>query len=72
MQNSLRSNAQLSLISDAQSRLLTHADDVDRVGAILLSRTRIVEAGVAELVRRDVTVDGTVSLFWLTTSQVLC
>ncbi|TFK91060.1 hypothetical protein K466DRAFT_563161 [Polyporus arcularius HHB13444] len=63
MQNSLCANAQLSLISDAQSRLLTHADDVDRVGALLLSRTRIVEAGVTELVRRDVTVDGTLKLF---------
>ncbi|KAI0690933.1 hypothetical protein C8T65DRAFT_763795 [Cerioporus squamosus] len=59
IQASVYAKAQLSLITDAQSRLLNHADDADRVGAIILSHTRIVEAGVTELVQRDATADGT-------------
>ncbi|RPD71404.1 hypothetical protein L226DRAFT_468627 [Lentinus tigrinus ALCF2SS1-7] len=62
IQATLQASAHLSLLATTQSRLLTHADDADRVGALILSRTRVVEAGVTELVQRGLTEDGTVSV----------
>ncbi|RPD56453.1 hypothetical protein L227DRAFT_508624 [Lentinus tigrinus ALCF2SS1-6] len=63
IQASLQASAHLSLLTTTQSRLLTHADDADRVGALILSRTRVVEAGVTELVQRGLMEDGTLKLF---------
>ena len=52
---------QLVLVSNAQVRLLSHADDADHVSALLLARTGGIERGVAELIHRGVTERGTVS-----------
>ncbi|KAI0708029.1 hypothetical protein C8Q76DRAFT_138614 [Earliella scabrosa] len=63
IQSSLHMNEQLVLVSNAQVRLLSHADDADHVSALLLARTGGIERGVAELIHRGVTERGTLKLF---------